>query len=94
MDFYGVRSWTDKAIFMRKHRIVPREPGQRDCEFSLFSPQDENQDIGALAYKIRDVFGLYRNRYRLMTNFNFKRGESILKCLVNPNDQVFCFLKE
>jgi non-canonical poly(A) RNA polymerase PAPD5/7 len=58
------------------------------------SPQDESHDIGSSAYHIRDVFAVYRNRYRLLTNYNFKKGESILKYLVNPNEQVFCFTKE
>lgn len=58
------------------------------------NPQDDNHDIGAQAFKIKDVFNVYRNRFKLITNYNFKKGESIVKYLVNPSDQVFTFLKE
>lgn len=76
---------------MRTGQIVNRPP---DNLFSLMSPQDDNHDIGAQAFKIKDVFNVYRNRYKLITNYNFKRGESILKYLVNPNNQIFTFIKE
>lgn len=58
------------------------------------NPQDDTHDIGAQAFKIKEIFSMYRNRFKLITNYNFKKGESIVKYLVNPSNQVFTFLKE
>lgn len=38
MEFYGLRSWGDKRVFMKKHQIAERDPD--GVEFSLMSPQD------------------------------------------------------
>ena len=78
---------------MRTAQIINRPPGENSY-FSLMSPQDDTNDIGSQAFNIKNVFGMYRNRYKLVTNYNFKKGESVLKYLVNPSNQVFSFLKE
>lgn len=91
LAFYGVDNWTERRIFMRKAMIVQRQPDGNI--FSLISPQDETHDIGNSAFKIKDVFAVFRNRHRLLTNFNFKNGESIVKYLVNPCGGVFSFIK-
>jgi hypothetical protein len=57
------------------------------------SPQDPEHDIGKSAFKIRDVFSVFRNRYRMLLGKNFKKGESILKELVNPNQAEFMYYK-
>lgn len=77
---------------MRTGQIANRPPSA-DQHFSLMSPQDDTHDIGSQAYNIRHVFSVYRNRFKLITNYNFKKGESIVKYLVNPSNQVFSFLK-
>ena len=92
MEFYGIDSWNERRIIMKRSQIVHRPPD--NVHFSLLSPQDESHDIGSSAFKIKDVFAVYRNRYRLLTNYNFKNGESIVKYLVNPSGTVFTFLKE
>lgn len=76
---------------MRKGVIVSRQPD--GTIFSLVSPQDETHDIGNSAFKIKDVFAVFRNRHRLLTNYNFRNGESIVKYLVNPCGGVFSFIK-
>ena len=62
--------------------------GTRDRDnssaFSCINPQDETHDIGKAAFRIRDVFNVFRNRGRYITGKNFQTGESILKQLVNP----------
>ena len=63
----------------------PREIGS----FSFISPQDETHDIGKAAFKIKDVFNLFRNRGRYLTGKNFEPKESILKALINPNNEAF-----
>jgi hypothetical protein len=43
------------------------------------SPQDPEHDIGKSAFKIKEVFNVFRNRLRMILGKNFKKGESILK---------------
>ena len=38
---------------------------------------------------IKDLFNVLRNRYRLISNFNFEEGMSIVAALVNPTDKEF-----
>lgn len=57
------------------------------------SPQDPDHDVGKGAFKIKDVFSVFRNRFRMILGKNFKRGESILKELVNPSEAEFIYLK-
>ena len=52
-----------------------REPGT----LSFLSPQDDSHDIGKSAFKIRDVFNVFKNRFRVITGKNFNEGESVLK---------------
>lgn len=56
----------------------------KDNSFCLISPQDDDHDIGSSAYRIRDVFNMFKNRYQIISNLNFQPGESVLKVLVNP----------
>lgn len=37
---------------------------------------------------------MFKNRYHFITNFNFKKEESILKYCVNPSSGKFIFSKE
>lgn len=50
---------------------------------SVTSPQDANHDIGAAVFRVREVFGIFKNRVHFLNNYNFKRGESVLKYLVD-----------
>ena len=68
--------------------IIPKS-GHRDYSFSLISPQDNSHDIGNAAFKIRDIFGMFKNRFHFLTNYNFKPRESVLKYLVNPSKRPF-----
>lgn len=61
--------------------------------FTFISPQDESHDIGKAAFKIKDVFNLFRNRARYLTGKNFEQQSSILKALVNPNGDRFKYYK-
>ena len=54
-----------------------------DNSFSLLSPIDDS-DIGNQAFKIREIFMVFKNRYNLITNIQFTERESILKYLINP----------
>ena len=50
---------------------------------SVMSPQDESHDIGAAAFRVKEVFGIFRNRYNFMTNYSFQKEESALKYLIS-----------
>jgi hypothetical protein len=45
-----------------------REPGT----LSFYSPQDDSHDIGRSAFRIRDSFNMFKNRFRLILGKNFK----------------------
>jgi len=55
----------------------------RDWGFSVLSPQDSSHDIGKAVFRVREVFGIFKNRYHFMVNYNFKQGESVLKYMIN-----------
>ncbi len=40
--------------------------------------------IDISTYTVKEFFGLLKNRYRLISNYNFARSESILWPLINP----------
>ena len=52
--------------------------------FSLISPQDPNHDIGNAAFRIKEIFQAFKNRFNFLTCYNYKDGESILKYFINP----------
>lgn len=89
LEFYGITfDCAKEMIFMADNgRIVQK--GSRDASFSLISPQYEHHDIGNAAFRIKEVFMCFRNRYNFMTNCNYQPGESILKYLINPSKKDF-----
>ena len=38
---------------------------------------------------VKDLFNVFRNRYRLIANYNFDEGMSIIGALVNPTGKDF-----
>jgi hypothetical protein len=40
---------------------------------------------------LKDLFGLLRNRYRLVANYNYDEEQSIIGGLVNPCRQEFSY---
>lgn len=63
----------------------------RQGYLSFLSPDDPGNDIGSRAFKIKEVFYCFKNRVQLIRNKNFKRGESILKELLNPSLEEFSY---
>lgn len=64
-----------------------------DDRLSLISPQDPDHDIGHSAYKIREIFAVFKNRYNFLTHYNFQPNESVLKYILNPCSQIFSLMK-
>ncbi len=84
LDFYTNKFYRNgkKIILKNGGSIVDKT--RPSNEFSMISPQDDTHDIGHSAYKIRDVFNSFQNRYRFLQHYNFTKRESILKYLINP----------
>lgn len=93
-EFYAIKNdWSKKRVIMNDGGDII-DKNCSDSGFSLISPQDIEHDIGKSAYRIKDIFNVFKNRYLFLTNYNFQVGESIVKYLVNPSNGVFLFLKE
>ena len=52
--------------------------------FSLWVKGSNIVSIG-----LRDLFAVFRNRYRLVANYNFDEEQSIVGALVNPCSKEF-----
>jgi len=55
----------------------------KEPSFSVISPQESTHDIGGAAFRAKEIFGIFKNRYHFLTNYNFKGGESVLKYLIS-----------
>lgn len=92
MEFYAIANeWDRKSVYVDDSEEIPRarQPGT----ISFLSPQDHSHDIGKSAFKIKDVFNLWKNRFRVISGKNFEEGESILKELINPALEEFRYYK-
>lgn len=92
MEYYAMTNdWSRKRVYVSTGAVEERRD---DHAFSFISPQDEQHDIGKSAFKIKDVFGLFKNRFRIILGKNFRKGESVLKELVNPAETEFTYIKQ
>ena len=55
------------------------------------SPENPLDDIGGKAFKIREVLSCFKNRLEIIRHKNFRRGESVLKELLNPSMGTFSY---
>lgn len=78
MTFYGESDWSKKVIYVKTALVGHRSRDERTV-FSCISPQDESHDVGKSAFKIKDAFNVFKNRYRFIMGKNFRKNESILK---------------
>lgn len=79
--------------FNRKEIVVEgggkiRTKNSNENGFVLYSPIN-GANIGGQAFRIREIFGTFKNRYNFVTNHSFKNKESILKYLINPSEKNF-----
>jgi non-canonical poly(A) RNA polymerase PAPD5/7 len=88
MTFYGERDWSNKTILVREGIIADRVKDW-NAMFSIVSPQDPSHDVGKAAFKIKDVFRVFKNRVQFINGKNFQPKESLLKILINPSDEKF-----
>lgn len=84
MEFYANFDVANNQIIVAEGGAIV-EKYVKDHQFSVISPQEATHDIGGAAFKVKEVFGVFKNRFHFLTNYNFKEGESILKYLVNAD---------
>jgi len=81
MDFYiNFDVHTKQIIIAEGGAIVDKY--EKDPQLSVISPQDATHDVGGPSFKVKEVFGIFKNRYHFLSNYNFGEGESILKYLI------------
>jgi len=79
-EYYANFDITGKQIIVAEGGAVV-DKYVKDPSLSVISPQDATHDIGGSAFKAKEIFGIFKNRYHFLTNYNFGEKESILKYL-------------
>lgn len=84
MNFYGCKFDCDRnQIFLSDGgRVSGKTTPSKD--FSLISPYNEHEDIGAKAFRCREIFAVFRYFFRLMSHIAIPEKQSVLKHLINP----------
>jgi DNA polymerase sigma len=91
LDFYGTTDWSTLEVLVGRGVTRTRTvEGSRPVYFRFLSPENDD-DIGARAFKVKEVFYFFRNRLQLIRHRNFRRGESVLKELLNPSLEEFAY---
>ena len=80
LDFYANFDIANKQIIIAEGGAIV-DKYAKEPTLSVISPQDATHDIGGPCFKAKEVFGLFKNRYHFVTNYNFSEKESILKYL-------------
>jgi non-canonical poly(A) RNA polymerase PAPD5/7 len=89
MQFYGSEfDYVRKEITMT-HGGQIWDKYKPNYSFTLISPQNPDHDIGSQAFKFKEVFSVFKNRFNFMTNIEFPQEKSILKHLINPSGKDF-----
>ena len=88
-EFYGIRFDVASQEIIMKNGGQIRRKGNRNMGFSLIYQQAEDINVGSQAFKIRDVFNVFKNRYNFVMNYKFEPNESVLKYLINPSETDF-----
>jgi hypothetical protein len=93
LDVYSNTDWSKIEVYVGRGIRRPREfvETAKPSYFRFMSPENEKDDIGGRAFKIREVFYCFRNRLQLIRHKNFRRGESVLKELLNPSMEEFAY---
>jgi len=72
MEYYAISNdWSRKRVYVASGM---KEDRREEHLLSFMSPQDPAHDIGKGAFRIKDVFGVFKNRFRMIQGKNFKKG--------------------
>ena len=83
-DFYANFDIANKQIIIAEGGAIV-DKYVKEPALSVISPQDATHDIGGASFKIKEIFGIFKNRYHFLTNYNFGERESILKYLIKAD---------
>ena len=83
-EFYGINFDTSTKTILIANGGGITDKIVKDNSLSVISPQDTSHDIGGPAFRIRDIFNMFKNRYHFLTNYNFSEGESFMQYLIDP----------
>ena len=84
LDYYASFDINGRQILIAEGGAVV-EKYIKEYALSVISPQEASHDVGGAAFKVKEVFGVFKNRFHFISNYNFKDGESVLKYLVNAD---------
>lgn len=77
-----------RISYLGNNRYEIIQEGQGATPFSFWISEKTNISTASL----RDFFGVMKNRYRLISNYNYDEGQSIIGSLVNPSMKEFSYL--
>ena len=83
LSFYGNFDYKKKSIYIKGDEKI-KKLEEVSQAFNLYSPID-GSNLGQQAFKIKEIFYIFKNRFNFITNHSFKECESILKELINPS---------
>ena len=87
-EYYGPGPFQErKIVFVGKGRYELLQEGPHPTPFSFWITDKINIAHPAL----KDFFALLKNRYRLISNYNFQLEQSILGPLLNPCQAQFSY---
>jgi hypothetical protein len=84
LEYFGLGSTSEKKIIYRgKGTFESVASENKSFGFELA------EDVDLTSNCMKDYFKLIQNRYRVMSNFSYEPGTSIMAHLVNPLDSEF-----
>jgi hypothetical protein len=88
IEYYGVGPFQERKInYLGKNRYELIQEGPPPTPFSLWI----NEKTNIANSSIKEFFNFLKNRYRLISNYNFDEEQSIIGLLVNPCRKVFFY---
>jgi hypothetical protein len=88
VEYYGVGPFQERRIsYLGKGRYELVQEGPLPTPFSFWV----NERTNIANASVKELFGLLKNRYRLISNYNFDEEQSIIALLVNPCRKVFSY---
>lgn len=88
LNFYANFDVVKKEIHISDGGMV-KQKSESSLYFKLISPVDQTVNIAGQSYRMREIFGVFRNRFKVMTNKAYREGNSILADLINPASKDF-----
>ena len=84
--YYGVGPFQERRItFLGKNRYELNQDGPSQTPFTIWI----NEKTNIANSSVKDFFSFLKNRYRLISNYNFDEEQSIIGLLVNPSRKIF-----